>query len=102
MKRWADIKNKGFSRERSARLAREVAAESTAINIAITLSQLRELAGATQVDLAELAKMTQAELSRFERRDDRRLSTLRRYIEALGGDVEITATFGKKRLVLDV
>ena len=96
--RWKDIKGKKLTPEAKARLDHEVAAESAAI----TLRELRELAGKTQIDAAELAKMTQAELSRFERRDDRRLSTLRRYIEALGGEVEIVATFGNKRLVLDV
>ncbi len=44
--------------------------------------------------------MTQAELSRFERREDRKLSTLRKYVEALGGELEIAAVFGNKRITL--
>ena len=68
--------------------------------VELTLRDLREQAGKTQGDLVELTEMTQAELSRFERRDDRKLSTLRRYVEALGGELEVVATFGKKRVKL--
>jgi hypothetical protein len=44
--------------------------------------------------------MTQSEVSRLERRPDVRLSTLKRFVEALGGEVEIFATFGDKRVRL--
>jgi len=42
----------------------------------------------TQVDVARTAEMTQSELSRLESRGDHRISTLRRYVEALGGEGE--------------
>jgi hypothetical protein len=44
--------------------------------------------------------MTQSELSRLESRDDHLTSTLRRYVEALGGTLEISAVFGKRRIKL--
>ena len=55
------------------------------------LAELRKLAGKTQVQLAKKAKMHQGELSRAERRKDHRISTIRRYVEALGGEIEIVA-----------
>jgi hypothetical protein len=44
--------------------------------------------------------MGQPELSRVERREDHRLSTLRRYVHALGGEIEVIARFGKKKVRL--
>lgn len=97
MKKWNDIKAKNMDPERRARLDREVRAEVDAME----LRELREAAGKTQVEVAELAQMTQAELSRFERRDDRRVSTLRRYVEALGGELEVVAVLGNKRITIN-
>lgn len=37
--------------------------------------------------------MNQGDLSKFERRTDAYLSTIRRYIEAMGGTLELVATF---------
>jgi hypothetical protein len=40
------------------------------------------------------------ELSRLESRADHRVSSLRRYVEALGGEIEITAIIGTRRVKL--
>ncbi len=66
----------------------------------MSLRELRQLAGATQVDVAKALGIDQGQLSRFERREDRLLSTLRRYVEALGGELEVVAVVGDKRVPL--
>lgn len=66
----------------------------------MTLRELRAHAGGTQAGLAETLGMDQGQLSRFERADDRLVSTLRRYLEALGGELEIVAVVGGKRVPL--
>lgn len=66
----------------------------------VSLSELRRGLNLTQVDAARSAEMTQSELSRLETRNDHRISTLRRYVEALGGQLEVTAIFGDKRVKL--
>ena len=66
----------------------------------VTLPELRQGFSMTQVELARIADMTQSELSRLESRADHRISTLRRYVEALGGELEITAIFRKRRIKL--
>lgn len=69
----------------------------------MTLRELREEIGdVTQKELAERIEKTQGELSRLENRDDHLLSTLRRYVEALGGEIEVVAVFnrGRKRITL--
>lgn len=67
---------------------------------AVTLKELRRGLALTQAELAAAANMTQSELSRLESRADHRISTLRRYVEALGGEIEITAIIGKRRIKL--
>lgn len=64
------------------------------------LRAMREVAGKTQVELAKKMAVTQAELSRAERRDDHLVSTLRKYVEGLGGELEVVAHFGDKSVRL--
>jgi predicted transcriptional regulator len=92
---WSDIKGK-MPPERRARIDADVQHELDAME----LRELREEAGKTQAEVAEIAEMTQSELSKFERRDDHRLSTLRRYVNALGGELEVVAVFDHKRIAL--
>ncbi|MBC7544864.1 MAG: helix-turn-helix transcriptional regulator [Candidatus Sericytochromatia bacterium] len=66
----------------------------------MNLRDLREMTGKTQADLASAAEMSQSEASRTERRNDHLLSTLRRYVAALGGELEVTAVFDNRRVVL--
>jgi hypothetical protein len=94
--RWGDIRRKNLTEAQATRVRELVRARL----VELTLRDLREQAGKTQNDLAALTEMTQAELSRFERRDDRKLSTLRKYVEALGGELEVVATFGRRRVKL--
>ena len=66
----------------------------------LTLQGLRRCLELTQAEVGASARMTQSELSRLESRDDHLTSTLRRYVEALGGKLEVTALFGKRRIKL--
>ena len=93
--KWSEIKKK-MAPERRARLDAEVRREV----LSMELRELRQEAGKTQAEVAEIAEMTQAELSKLERRDDHLLSTLRRYVTALGGELEVVAIFDKKRIAL--
>lgn len=62
-----------------------------------SLAQLRVAHGVTQVDLAERLGVRQASVSELERRDDVYLSSLRSYVEALGGRLEVAAVFDGER-----
>jgi transcriptional regulator with XRE-family HTH domain len=64
------------------------------------LRGLRELLGKTQQEIAVLLERSQSQVSETERRQDVRLSTLRSYVEALGGQLEVIASFGDKRIKL--
>jgi hypothetical protein len=78
----------------------EVEASVEAELIEMNLRELRELTGLTQEDVAQATRMRQPELSRVERRDDHLLSTLRLYVEALGGELEVVARIDGKAIKL--
>jgi transcriptional regulator with XRE-family HTH domain len=67
-----------------------------------TLKELRLLRGMTQVDVAEVMGVTQASLSKFERRSDVKVSTLRAYVESLGGELVVTARFRERSVTIDL
>ncbi len=58
-----------------------------------TLKDLRKASHQTQVDLAEALGVGQDTISRLEKRGDMLLSTLRHYVESVGGKLELVATF---------
>lgn len=62
------------------------------------LAELRKVREITQAELAEALSTTQAGVSRIEHQDDVHLSTLLRYVYALGGALEITAVFDGERI----
>jgi hypothetical protein len=69
----------------------------------LTLRTIREATGKTQVDVTGASQIDQADISRLEGRpsfDDCVVSTLKRYVSALGGQLELVATFGDKRIIL--
>jgi transcriptional regulator with XRE-family HTH domain len=57
------------------------------------LDELRSARQLTQSELAEILKVDQGSISKLERRTDMYISTLRRYVEAMGGSLQITAIF---------
>jgi DNA-binding XRE family transcriptional regulator len=60
---------------------------------AIRLKQLRERWGISQQELAKILNVSQPAVSKLENQPDVMLSTLRQYVESLGGNLEILATF---------
>jgi DNA-binding XRE family transcriptional regulator len=66
----------------------------------MSLRELRQLAGKTQAELADVAGLTQGALSQVERQEDWRLSTVRKYVQALGGELRVVAVLGDKQIVL--
>jgi DNA-binding XRE family transcriptional regulator len=55
------------------------------------LAEVRNTVGMTQAELAKLLGIKQPTLSRLESQDDMQISTLKRLIGALGGQLEIIA-----------
>lgn len=74
-------------RKRVAARAEELIAEE------LTLRDLRKARDLTQERMAELLHIGQDSVSRLEQRSDLLLSTLRSYVTAMGGTLELIARF---------
>ena len=85
-----------FSRERRGRVAARVAE----IKSEMALAELRQARERSQEELARTLKVKQPAVAKLEKRADMYVSNLRRYIEALGGSLEITATFPEGRIII--
>lgn len=59
----------------------------------LTLQELRKFLGISQTEMAEKLELNQGDVSKFERREDVYVSSVRRYIEAMGGKLEMIAKF---------
>ncbi len=66
----------------------------------LTLRDLRKAHKLTQKKLAETLNMGQDQVSRLEKRSDLLLSTLRNYVEAMGGKLTIVAEFPERKPVI--
>ena len=74
-----------------ARMRVEMRVNETLANMA--LDELRAARELTQQNLAQVLNVNQAAISKLERRTDMYVSTLGRFIEAMGGTLEIRAVF---------
>ena len=66
----------------------------------LTLKDLRKARKLTQVRLAEILGQKQASIAKLEKRTDLLLSTLRRYVEAMAGKLNLSVEFPDRPPVL--
>ena len=87
-KKWRELYNQ-IPAERRAKIEAELAKELDEM----PLRELRRAREYSQARLAETLGLAQSEISKIEHRTDLYLSTLRSYIEAMGGELDIIARF---------
>jgi transcriptional regulator with XRE-family HTH domain len=68
---------------------------------AMPLDALRDAKQLTQSQMAQLLKISQGAVSKVERRNDMFISTLRNYVRAIGGDLQIRAVFPDGDVLID-
>src|SRR4051812_49287538 len=76
------------TRKRAARRTQELMGE-------MLVSELRKMSGKSQRALAKTLGIKQPSLSKLEKQSDMQISTLRRIVSALGGELEVIARFPK-------
>ena len=81
---------KGLPKERRARIESETAREAAQI---MSLRDVRKAFQKSQESVAKALDMEQESVSRIERRADLLLSTMRKYVAAMGGDLKLIAEF---------
>jgi predicted XRE-type DNA-binding protein len=74
------------TRQHAAARTRELLGE-------LLLSEIRERAGKSQQQVADALGIKQPSLSKLEKQSDMQISTLRRIVNALGGELEVSARF---------
>ncbi len=67
----------------------------------MALQELRQALHLTQQELAEVLQMNQAAISKLEHQSDMYVSTLRRFVAALGGELRIVAHFPQGDVVVN-
>jgi transcriptional regulator with XRE-family HTH domain len=81
---------KELPKKRRKRIEAETAQEAARI---MSLRDVRKAFNKSQEDLAKALDMEQESVSRIERRADLLLSTMRKYVAAMGGDLKLIAEF---------
>ena len=94
--RWSEVRGRLVPADQE-----EAAGEGRrALRDALGLAGIRAERQVTQVELAARLDRSQGNISELERRSDVYLSSLREYVEALGGELEVNAVFdGKRHLI---
>jgi transcriptional regulator with XRE-family HTH domain len=86
--KWSDIR-RPLPPQREEAVRAEVRAEVERMK----LSELRRARHLSQTTIAKVLDMSQGDVSKLERRADMYVSTLRSFIEAVGGKLQIVAQF---------
>jgi DNA-binding XRE family transcriptional regulator len=60
------------------------------------LRELRLIAGKTQADVATALQIKQPSVSKLEKQEDMYLSTLRAYVQAVGGELELVVKLRRR------
>ena len=96
MTRWRDIR-----RNYPAEVEAQIKAKVTAELRKLPLAELRKARSFTQARMADLLEMDQGSVSKLERRTDMYIRTLRSYIEAMGGQLNLIATFPEGEVAIE-
>ena len=67
----------------------------------IALQELRKALNLTQEQVAEVMQMNQGVVSKMEHQNDIYVSTLRKFVVALGGQLKLVASFPDREVVIN-
>ena len=79
----------------------EARARAHAMLEEIVLQELRKALNLTQEQVAEVMQMNQGVVSKMEHQNDIYVSTLRKFVVALGGQLRLVATFPDREVVIN-
>jgi DNA-binding transcriptional regulator YiaG len=86
--RFSDLRD-AMSLERQEKIARKV----ESLREEMTLAELRQARQLTQETLSDTLHVGQAAVAKMEKRTDMYVGNLRRFVEAMGGELDIVAHF---------
>lgn len=74
---------------------------ATEMLVELALQEIRQSLHLTQEQVAEIMQMNQAAVSKMEHQSDIYVSTLRRFVSALGGRLKLVASFPEREVVIN-
>lgn len=96
-RKFSDLTKKMSTKDRA-----EIKTRSAKLLAELPLERLRSARNLTQTSMAELLGVQQSAVSKIEKRSDMYLSTLRSYVAAMGGNLEIQAVFPEGAVRIDM
>jgi len=97
-KKFSDLEQKVLERPGAAN---RIAGYEREIERGVKLAELRRARDMTQAQLARSLETSQGRISQMEKQADLYLSTLRSYVEALGGQLQLSAVFDDGVVTID-
>ena len=99
-----DAPSEWYASEAAAfhRIASLVLDQRSTLSRTATISEIRHERGLSQEQLSEQLRVKQATYSKLERREDVKVSSLRKVIEAMGGRLRIQAVFPDEHNVREI
>lgn len=85
----------------SADARRRSHAKGEALEAEMTLADLRRAMQLSQEELAAVLNVSQGSVAKMEKRADMLVGTLRRFIQAMGGDLELVARFPNRSVRIE-
>lgn len=79
----------------------DMRAKSEALETEMVLAEVRRAMKLSQEELAAILQINQASVAKMEKRTDMYIGTLRRFIQAMGGELEIVARFPDRQIKID-
>ena len=76
-------------------------AKSEALESEMALAEVRRAMKLSQEELAAILQINQASVAKMEKRADMYIGTLRRFIQAMGGELEIVARFPDRQIRIE-
>ena len=86
--RFSDLRDKLSPASKKA-----VAAKVLTLREEMSLTELRQARQLTQETLSDTLNVQQAAVAKMEKRTDMYVATVRRFVEAMGGELEVVAKF---------
>ncbi|MEU0477739.1 helix-turn-helix transcriptional regulator [Streptosporangium sp. NPDC006013] len=98
--KWSDIRTDIVANSGGEEAVAEVRQRSQAYIDAYRLAERRKTLGLSQTDVADRMGVTKSRVSQIERGEVSTVETIARYVQALGGQIQISAVFGDDLYIL--
>jgi DNA-binding XRE family transcriptional regulator len=99
-KKWKDIRSELVERIGGEAVVAEAHQRNQTYIDAKRLAERRTTLGLTQADVAERMGITKSRVSQIERGEVSTVDVISRYVQAIGGQLQISAVFGNELLIL--